>query len=90
MFSDYGDYSYYIWAIDTNGNQSTTNTYDFEMTPNWDVDENGVCNLEDLNLISSHYNEEGQNGWIREDVDNNGIIQILDFVQVSDHFGETW
>jgi hypothetical protein len=90
MFSDYGDYSYYIWAIDQNGNQSISDIENFAMSPNWDVDENGVCNVEDLTLISNHYNEEGQNGWIREDVDNNGIVQILDFVQVSAHYGETW
>ena len=90
IFTNHGYYDYYIWAIDINGNQSTSNIYDFAMPPNWDIDENGVCNLMDLQLISNHYNEIGENGWIREDVDNNGIIQVLDLIQISSYYGETW
>ena len=90
IFSNYGDYSYYIWAIDSNGNQTNTNNYDFSMPPNWDIDGNGVCNIVDLTLVSNHFNEEGVNGWIREDVDNNGIIQVLDLIEISSHYSETW
>ena len=89
-FSNIGDYDYYIWAVDSNGNQTTSSVYDFSMPPNWDIDKNGVCNILDLQLISNRYNEIGQNGWIREDVDNNGIIQVLDLIIISSHYGESW
>ncbi len=90
IFSNHGNYNYYIWANDINGNQSTSTVYDFSMPPNWDIDYNGACNIFDFILISNHYNETEKNGWIREDVDNNGIIQILDFILISAHYGQTW
>ena len=90
LFSNYGDYSYYVWAIDLNGNQSSSGVIDFAMPPNWDINGDGVCNVADLTLISNNYNLTGSNGWIREDVDNNGIIQVLDLVQVSFYYDQTW
>jgi hypothetical protein len=89
-FSNHGNYDYNIWAIDTSGNPSTSNVYDFAMPPNWDIDMNGVCNILDLTLISNNYGEQGQNGWLREDIDNNGIIQVLDLAMISAHYYETW
>jgi len=90
-FSTYSNYSYVIWANDSNGNPSTSTSYDFSMAPNWDIDMNGVCNVLDIALISNNYNEQGPNGWIREDVDNNGAVQVFDFVLVATlHYGETW
>jgi hypothetical protein len=89
-FSTHGNYSYYIWAKDSNGNPSTSTVYDLSISPNWDIDMNGVCNVFDLTLISGKYENQGQDGWIREDVDNNGVIQVLDFVYVAEHYGETW
>ncbi len=90
IFSNNGSYSYYIWANDTNGNASISSVYDFSMPPNWDINNDGQCNVLDLNFISNHYGEIGQNGWIREDVDNNGIVQVFDFIMVTGHNGETW
>lgn len=90
IFSNHGDFNYFIWANDTNGNQSTSTVYDFSMPPNWDINKDRQCTILDLILISNHYGETGQNGWIREDVDNNGIIQMLDLVLVSEHYYETW
>ena len=89
-FSQFGNYSYFIWANDTSNNVGTSVSYDFSMSPNWDVDMNGECKVFDLTLISNHYNESGNPGWIREDVDNNGKIQVLDLVLVSNHYNETW
>ncbi len=89
-FSTYGNYSYLIWANDTSGNVGISSSYDFSMPPNWDVDMNGECKVYDLTLLSNHYEETGDAGWIREDVDNNGEIQILDFVLVSNHYNESW
>jgi len=51
---------------------------------------NGECKVYDLTLLSNHYEETGDAGWIREDVDNNGKIEILDFVFVSNHYNESW
>lgn len=90
IFSNHGNYNYFIWANDTNGNQSTSTIYDFSMPPNWDINKDRQCTVLDLILISNHYGETGQNGWIREDVDNNGIIQMPDFVLVSEQYYETW
>ncbi|EMR74679.1 Right handed beta helix region [Thermoplasmatales archaeon SCGC AB-540-F20] len=90
IFSTHGSHSYFIWANDTYGNATISSSYDFSMSPNWDIDMNGVCNILDFILVSNHYNETGSPGWIREDVDNNGIIDVLDFVQVSQHYFETW
>ncbi|UCF12945.1 MAG: hypothetical protein JSW06_01480 [Thermoplasmatales archaeon] len=89
-FSLYGNYSYFIWANDTSGNVGVSNSYDFSMPPNWDVDMNGECKVFDMTLLSNHYEETGDAGWIREDVDNNGKVEILDFVFVSNHYNESW
>ncbi len=60
------------------------------MPPNWDLNNDGDCNIFDLVLVSNHYNETGTPGWIREDVDNNGQIRVIDLVLVSEHYDETW
>ena len=90
VFSNHGNFSYSIWANDTNGNPTTTSSYDFSMPPNWDLNNDGQCNLLDLTLISNHYGEAGPNGWIREDVNNNGIIQVLDLILITGHYNEEW
>jgi hypothetical protein len=87
---DYGNYSYLIKAIDTSGNTKYSNSFFFSLAPNWDINEDGSCNILDLILVSNHYNELGNNGWIREDVDNNGVVNLLDMIIVSNHYGEKW
>jgi len=89
-FSNYGNYSYFIWADNINNNIGISSSYTISMPPNWDVDMNGECNIYDLTLLSNHYGETGVAGWIREDIDNNGGIEIFDFVFVSNHFTESW
>lgn len=89
-FSQAGNYSYHIWADDASNNTVVSSVYNFSMSPNWDIDNNGVINIFDFVLVSNHYDEAGNAGWIREDVDNNGEIQVLDLVLVSNHYGETW
>jgi len=88
-FTNHGDYSYYIWANDINGYSSSSTVYGFSMPPNWDINNDGQCTVLDLTLLSNHYGETGQNGWIREDVDNNGVVQVLDLM-VTGHYGESW
>jgi len=79
-----------MWADDTSDNTAVSSSYNFSMPPNWDTNNDGVVNIFDLVLVSNHYGEIGNAGWIREDVDNNGEIQVFDLVLVSNHYGETW
>ena len=86
----YGDYTYYIWANDTSDNIAVSSNYYISLPPNWDITNDGIINIIDLVIVSNHYGESGDQGWIREDVDNNGEIQAFDMVLVSNHYGEMW
>jgi hypothetical protein len=90
LFSSVGNYSYFIWAIDTNNNANSSSNIVFSMPANWDINNDGYGTILDLVLISNHYSQSGSNGWIREDSDNNGLIQVLDLVFASNHIGESW
>jgi len=90
LFSQPGNYSYYILAYDVANNMDVTSTFDFSMPPNWDINKDGVANVFDLVLVSNLLNEIGNTGWIREDVDNNGEIEVLDLSIVSLYYGESW
>ena len=75
------------------GDSVDIGAYEFiqnEQAPDWDINQDGQCNVLDCVLISNRYGETGENGWIREDVDNNGEITVLDLVLVSNHYGENW
>jgi hypothetical protein len=72
----------YVPVIVMNGSVS--------IPPNWDINNDGKCNILDLVLISNHYDEIGEYGWIREDVNNDGKVQISDLVNVSNHFAKSW
>lgn len=87
---NYGTFSYFIWANNTNNNQAISDTYVFSKPPNWDIDNNGICTILDLIFISNRYGESGSPGWIREDIDNNGQIQIYDFITASIDYSKTW
>jgi hypothetical protein len=89
-FSNAGNYTYYIWAKDTNNNGNISNAISFSMTPNWDMNNDGRCTILDQVIISVHYGTSGSPGWIREDVDNNGAINILDLIAVSNYYGDLW
>ena len=89
-FSQVGNYTYHIWADDTSNNNAESINYYFSMPPNWDVNNDGAINIFDLVSVSNHYDESGDQGWIREDIDNNGQIEVFDLVLVSNHFGEVW
>jgi hypothetical protein len=82
-FSAVGNYSYFIWVLDTSGNAYSSITSLFSMPANWDIDIDGDCTIFDLVLISNHYGERGPPGWIREDVDNNGKIQRSDLLSLA-------
>ncbi|MCX6821946.1 MAG: hypothetical protein NTW30_04170, partial [Candidatus Aenigmarchaeota archaeon] len=85
-----GNYSYQIWARDTNNNEVSSAIRLFSLPPNWDINMDGRCTILDQVLLSVHYSEAGTNGWIRQDVDNNGVINNLDLILTSNHYGESW
>jgi hypothetical protein len=89
-FSQHGNFSFVIWANDTKNNNAVSTPDYFSLAPNWDITNDGICNLLDLTAISTHYGQINMPGWIREDVDNNGQIQVMDLVIVSNHNGESW
>jgi hypothetical protein len=85
-----GEYSYHIQVTDINNNVVLSSSHTFWLQPNWDIDNDGICNIRDLVLISNHYGEKGFKGWIREDVDHNGVIRGLDIAIVSSHIDRSW
>jgi len=89
-FSQVGDYTYKIWVKNINNIIRSSNNFAFSMSPNWDINNDGECNVLDQVMISLHYGQSGTPGWIREDADNNGRIQVLDLILVSSHYSEIW
>ena len=89
-FHLYGNYTYLFCANDTMNNHCTSTAYSFFISPNWDVDNDGNCSLEDLTLVSAQYGQIGPPGWIREDIDNDGLILVFDLVLLSNEFGTQW
>jgi hypothetical protein len=85
-----GEYIYQYQVTDTSGIIAYSSSHTFSLQPDWDINNDGIVTIQDLVLVSNHYGETGDKGWIREDVDNNGIIQTLDIVLVSNHFGKSW
>ena len=88
--ADVGNYSYYIWANDTNGNVGESSSEKFSLPPNWDINMDGMIRLVDFVLVAGHYGENGPPGWIREDVNNDGMIRVVDLVLIAGHYGESW
>lgn len=89
-FTEYGNYTYFIWSNDTSDNGNTSSTFTYSLPPNWDINNDGNVTVFDFTLISNHYQETGSPGWIREDVDNNGEIEVLDIVQCSNYYNVGW
>ena len=89
-FPQQGNFSYFIWANDTKNNHATSISNYFSLAPNWDITNDGICDMQDLTVVSTHYGQINTPGWIREDVDNNGQIQVIDLVFVSNHYEESW
>jgi hypothetical protein len=89
-YSNIGNYDYLIWAKDIVTNNIESSTDVFDIPPNWDIDMNGVTDLEDLSKTALRYEDTGPNGWIREDFDNDGEVGLSDLSKVSIHYEETW
>jgi len=62
----------------------------FVFIPVWDVNRDGIGNIQDVVLIGLHWNVTGTPGWIPEDVNDDGVVNILDVVVLGLHWNETW
>jgi hypothetical protein len=67
-----------------------SSNYDFSVSPNWNINRDGICDTNDKTTVYGQYGKSGAPGWIREDVDNKGQIQVVDLVLISMHYGKTW
>ena len=54
--------------------------------PPWDVNADGVINIQDLVLVAGQFGASGQN--LKGDLNGDGTVNILDLVIVASHFGE--
>jgi hypothetical protein len=88
--SDFGTYSYFIWANDTSDNKDISTIDSFVIPPNWDINIDHDCNIVDLILVANHFDESGGLGWIREDVNNDGDVSIVDLILVANNFDQIW
>jgi uncharacterized protein YjdB len=46
----------------------------------WDVNNDGQVNMQDLIQIGQHLNESGAPGWIKHDVKKDGRVNVLDMI----------
>ncbi len=89
-FSVYGNFSFQVWANDTYNNMAFSTSSPFLIPPNWDINTDRVCSMQDFILTSNQFGKNGSPGWVREDIDNNGRIDVFDFVILSNHFSSAW
>lgn len=58
--------------------------------PRYDVDENGIVDMDDLTLVGQHFNEIVSIPYPRYDVNLDGLVNIDDITIVGQHFGEKY
>jgi len=80
-----GNYSFYIYAIDANGNGNKSNVMNFTVCPIWDINMDGRINVLDLIIVAMHFgSHEGEAGYDESvDLNNDGDINILDLIIVA-------
>ena len=52
----------------------------------WDVNDDGIVNIQDLVLVASEFGQSGES--LKGDINGDGTVNVLDLVLVSSHFGE--
>ncbi|MBN1368448.1 MAG: IPT/TIG domain-containing protein [Dehalococcoidales bacterium] len=57
-------------------------------SPDWDVNEDGVCDILDVVSIGNHWGETGSPHWIRDDVNRDGMVDVLDVVAIGTHWNQ--
>jgi hypothetical protein len=85
-----GNHTISIIAIDSRGQTNSSDEIHISLPSNWDINEDGICNDEDIQIFSEAYGRSGPEGWLRADVDNNGEILVFDVVLISNHYQEGW
>ena len=63
------------------------NEYRPEYIPEYDVNNDGVIDQKDLDIITANYGSYGEPGWIPADVNKDGKINYLDVSAVVSHIG---
>ena len=56
--------------------------------PAWDVNQDGLVNVQDLILVAQHLGEDVSSN-PQADVSGDGVINVLDLILVAQHFGES-
>ncbi len=70
----------------TTGRNATVTISPSAISNPWDVNRDGVVDVQDLIAVASHFGETASSDALY-DVDSNGMIDILDLVLVGKHFG---
>ena len=90
LFTVPGDYPITVTA--TSGTDSTmtaevttTTTIETPPTP-WDVNDDGIVNIQDLVIVAGQLGESGED--LKGDINDDGIVNIQDLVIVASHLGE--
>ena len=102
LFTEPGDYPISVTATSKTDNTMTAEvaiTTTIEVPPPpptpevspppptpWDVNGDGMVNIQDLVLVASEFGQSGES--LKGDVNGDGSVNILDLVLVSSHFGE--
>ena len=90
LLTEPGDYPITVTATsgtDTTMTAEVTATTTIEMPPTpWDVNDDGVVNIQDLVLVASQLGESGED--LKGDLNGDGTVNIQDLVIVASHFGE--
>jgi hypothetical protein len=56
--------------------------------PDWDLNDDNVCNQTDAAEVELHWGESGKAGWIQEDLNHDGVIGLADLVWLGLHWSE--
>ncbi len=89
LFTEPGDYAISVTATSGTDNTMTTEvttTTTVEMPTPWDVNDDGVVNIQDLVLVADQFGESGED--LKGDLNGDGTVNIQDLVIVASHFGE--
>jgi WD40 repeat protein len=79
-------YSPYTGTLASGSEDGTILLWEVTPTTNvMDINQDGVVNTQDLELIASQFGQSGQNS---ADVNRDGIVNILDLVLVAAAFGK--
>ena len=93
LFTKPGDYPISVTATsgtDSSMTDEVTTTTTVEMPPPpptpWDVNDDGIVNIQDLVLVANELGESGED--LKGDLNGDGTVNIQDLVIVASHFGE--